>query len=67
MILGTIGAIAGGGIVPALGIIIGKVTDAFNPNSSPSEVFNSMSDVAVFIMILAAVQWLACYLYFGFW
>lgn len=67
LILGTIGAIIGGGMIPSISIIMGDVTDTFDPSTSPDKVLHDMKKVAIAITILAGCIWIFSYFYFAFW
>lgn len=67
IVIGTIGAIVGGALVPSVSIVMGDVTDTFNPNEDPSAVLDTMKGVAVMILILSVAMWVFSYFYFAFW
>lgn len=67
MTIGTIGAVVGGGLIPAIALIMGDVTDTFSPSSSPNAVLDEMRKVSIWITIVAFAMWLFSYFYFAFW
>ena len=65
--IGITGAVVGGGLVPAVALILGDVTDTFDPKSGLSDLLDRMEDTAIFITIIAACTWVFSYFYFAFW
>ena len=41
LIIGTISAVLAGILIPAIGIVMGYVTDTFDPNSSKEDTLNN--------------------------
>ena len=65
--IGLMGAIVGGGLVPAVAFVMGDVTDSFNPQHGFEELLDKMKDSAIFITILAGCIWIFSYFYYAFW
>jgi hypothetical protein len=64
---GTVGAIIAGAIVPAIAIVMGEITDAFNPSNSTASVNKTMSDISLYVTLIGIGLWIFGYVYFAFW
>lgn len=67
MAVGTFSCVVAGCLVPSLAIIMGEITQNFDPRSSTDEILDNMRDLAGKISLVGLGMWVAGYLYFGFW
>ena len=67
MWIGAFSAIACGALLPAIAIVIGEVTDTFDPDNSPDDILDTMKMLAVYITIVGLGTWLFGYVFFAFW
>ena len=67
MYIGSISAVLCGVLLPSLAIVIGAVTDTFDPDNSISTIKDVMNVIAGYISLVGVGTWLFGYVYFGFW
>ncbi len=61
-----IGAIVAGALYPALAIVIGALTNAFDPNNASSEIVAKMRSLVIIIVIIGFGAWIFAYMFFAF-
>ena len=67
MILGTVGAILAGCLLPGISIAMGSVTNTYSPLNTKESVLNSMKMICLYINIVGIGCWIFGYIYFAFW
>lgn len=67
LFLGTMGAIIAGAFIPSISLVMGEVTNTFDPNNTKDEILDTMARIAITIGILGAILWVFGYIYYGFW
>lgn len=67
MVIGTIGAIVAGVLLPSLAIVMGAVTNTYNPSNTKDQVLDQMKTITLYICLVGLGTWLFGYLYFAFW
>jgi ABC-type multidrug transport system fused ATPase/permease subunit len=65
--VGTFAAIVGGCLVPSLAIIMGQITENFDPRKPKNEILDAMASLSGKISLVGLGLWVAGYLYYGFW
>ena len=67
LIVGSISAVCCGISLPSMAIIVGEVTNTFDPRKSSDDILDTMSNISGWIAIIGAIQWVMGYLYYAFW
>jgi hypothetical protein len=67
LLIGTIGALIAGGIVPCMAIFIGQITTIFNPTSGPDSMLQEIRKMSLIITIIGIASWVFGYFYYAFW
>lgn len=67
MIIGAIGAVVAGFLLPCISIAMGEVTNTFNPEDSKEEIINAMRLICLYICLTGIGSWVFGYIYFAFW
>lgn len=67
MIIGTISAVFTGILLPGMAILIGLITNTYDPDNTPEDVFHQMEKLAGIITLVGAITWFFGYVYWGFW
>lgn len=65
--IGTLSAIIAGALIPAIAIVMGDVTNTFDPDSTSANIFDTMKRIAVWITVVGGALWIFGYLYYAFW
>lgn len=67
MYIGLIAAVITGILLPAMGIIMGEVTNTFDPDNSGEEIKDTMTTIAGYISLVGLGTWIFGYIYYAFW
>jgi len=68
LIGGTLAAVSAGGILPSISLVMGHVASAFtNSGSSPTNIKETMSFIAVFVMLIALLLFIFSYIFYAFY
>jgi ATP-binding cassette, subfamily B (MDR/TAP), member 1 len=67
LIIGTIGAVCAGVLLPCIAIAMGAVTNTYNPSNTKDDVLDSMKLICLYICLVGLGTWLFGYFYFAFW
>lgn len=67
LVLGTIGAIIAGCLTPSLAIIMGEITQTFDPDNTADTIKDTMGRLAGYISLVGLGLWITGYIYYGFW
>jgi ATP-binding cassette subfamily B (MDR/TAP) protein 1 len=67
MILGSIGAVLAGCLLPGISIAMGSVTNTYNPKNTKESVLNDMKMICLYINLVGIGCWIFGYIYFAFW
>ncbi|CDW88017.1 abc transporter family protein [Stylonychia lemnae] len=67
ILLGTISAVATGTLLPIIAILIGDISDAFEPLNDSDYKRASLSEISSKIGIVSFFIWFSGYIYFSFW
>lgn len=67
LIVGTVCAVLCGCLLPSMAIMMGLVTNAFNPTNSPDDILSLMQFIAWVISVIGFATWITGYFYFAFW
>ena len=67
LVIGTVAAILAGGIMPSISLIMGNVAAAFSPNSGGGDLIGNMSQIASYVILIAAALFVFSYIFFAFW
>lgn len=65
--IGTIGSILCGVLLPALAIVIGAITDTFDPRHLGSNIVDTMAKICGWVCLVGGVTMIFGYMYFAFW
>jgi ATP-binding cassette subfamily B (MDR/TAP) protein 1 len=65
--LGSIGAVLCGVLMPSISIVMGSITNTFNPTNSPEDILHTMRNLAIYITLLGIGVWIFGYIYYAFW
>ena len=66
MVIGTASAIICGCLLPALGIVMGSVTNTFG-DSDPAAIKSQMQTIVGWICLVGLGCWVFGYIYYAFW
>ena len=67
MIIGTIGALCAGFLLPCMSIAIGELTDSFDPRNGKAKILSNMRMICLYICLVGIASWIFGYLYYGLW
>ena len=67
MIIGTCAAVITGVLLPSLSIIMGEITNTFDPDNSAEDIKDTMATLSGYIAIVGLGTWVFGYIYFSFW
>jgi len=67
MVIGLIGAAAGGAAMPVFSLLLGNVTTSFAPGHSGKEVFDAAVQICWEFIVVGAGTWVVFYLGYAFW
>ena len=65
--VGTASALLCGFLLPSLSIIVGEVTNTFDPHNSEDEILKTMSTLSGYIALVGLGTWVLGYFYYAFW
>lgn len=65
--IGSISAVCCGCLLPSMSIMLGEVTNAFDPDNTADEILDTMSWIGWIISIIGACTWITGYFYYAFW
>ena len=66
-ILGTMGALIAGFLLPCMSIAIGALTDTYDPRNGKDKILDNMKKICLYICIVGIVSWIFGYVYYAFW
>ena len=66
LIFGVIGAIVAGALYPALAIVIGALTNTFDPHNSAADTVSKMRTLVIVIVCIGVGAWVFAYMFFAF-
>ncbi|CDW86275.1 abc transporter [Stylonychia lemnae] len=67
ILLGTLAAVATGILLPIFAILIGDISDAFEPLNDPVSKRENLLEISGKIAIFSFATWFTGYIYFSFW
>ena len=67
LVIGTIGAMIAGMLIPSISLIMGSVADTFGNGSDVSQIHSTIEKTAKWIAIVAASIFFFGYVFFAFW
>ena len=56
-----------GALLPSMALIMGDVTNTFDPDNTRDEILDTMGTLAWRITLVGVALWIFGYFYFGFW
>jgi len=65
--IGSISAIVAGCLLPSMAIIMGEITNTFDPDNTADDIKDTMSWLAGIISIIGLGLWIFGYMYYAFW
>jgi hypothetical protein len=66
MILSNIAALVAGAILPCMAIIMGEVTNTFDPRKGSDEVLDTMRTIAIVVCMVGVGSLIFGYIYYAF-
>jgi ATP-binding cassette subfamily B (MDR/TAP) protein 1 len=67
MVLGTIGALFAGFLLPCMSIAVGELTDTFDPRNGKDKILDNMRLICLYICLVGSASWIFGYMYYAFW
>jgi hypothetical protein len=67
LIIGTIGAIIAGMLIPSISMIMGSIADTFENGSDVSQMHSAIENTAKWIAIVSGSIFFFGYVFFAFW
>ncbi|CDW72274.1 abc transporter [Stylonychia lemnae] len=65
--IGTFSAVATGVLLPSFSILIGDISDAFEPLNEPNLQRQLLKEISGKMALMAVATWIAGYIYYAFW
>jgi ATP-binding cassette subfamily B (MDR/TAP) protein 1 len=65
--IGSVGAVLCGVLLPSISIVMGEITNTFNPTNTAPAILAQMRLLAIYITLIGIGCWIFGYLYFAFW
>jgi hypothetical protein len=62
----VIGAIITGALYPALAIVLGALTNTFDPHNSSADTVDKMRKLVIIIVCIGIISWIFAYMFFAF-
>ena len=65
--IGTIGSVLCGALLPALAVILGAITDTFDPSNKGADLMETMKSITGYTCLIGGVTMIFGYFYYAFW
>ena len=65
--VGTFSAFACGALLPSMSLIMGGITNTFDPDNSEDQILETMGTLAWRITLVGVACWIFGYMYYAFW
>jgi len=65
--IGSISAIIAGCLMPSMSIVMGEITNTFDPDNTADEIKDTMGTLAGYISLIGLGLWIFGYMYYAFW
>jgi hypothetical protein len=65
LFVGSLGCLVAGCLLPALAILLGEVTNSFNPANGYKSIYDGMKWTCLWITIVGVVSFVAGYIYYA--
>ena len=67
MVVGSIAAVFAGFLVSAFAIVMGEVTNTFNPMNASENITDKMKKQSLYITLVGLGVWIFSYVYYALW
>jgi hypothetical protein len=67
MIIGSLGAVIAGLLLPCIALAMGAVTNTYDPRNTPDYILDQMKKICLYICLVGIGTWIFGYIYYAFW